>query len=210
MPDQAPDRSVGRLSIYRRVLINLRSDGSNSVYSHQLADAVGVTAPQLRRDLMLVGAKGSPTKGYDVEGLIESIGEFLDAKEPQPIALIGVGNLGRAILTYFQTRSSNLTITAGFDSDPHKIGRMINGCLCHSMPELPEIVARDGIRTAILAVPASAAQAVADKLAKANIKGLLNFVPTRLRMPSGIFVENMDITASLEKVSFFARQNGNV
>ncbi len=161
-----------------------------------------MTAAQVRRDIMLVGAQGSPTKGYDVDRLIGSIGGFLDSKGRQPVALVGVGNLGRAILTYFHTSHSNLEITAGFDRDPYKVGRVINGCRCYSMEELSEVIARDGIQTAVLAVPASEAQTAA------NVKGLLNFVPERLRVPNGVFIENMDITASLEKVAFFARQNG--
>jgi len=191
------------------VLTNLRSDnGATSVYSHELADAAGVTAAQVRRDIMLVGAQGSPTKGYDIDDLVDSIGGFLDAEGRQPVALIGVGNLGRAILTYFHTSHSNLEITAGFDRDPYKVGRVINGCRCYSMEELSDVIARDGIQTAVLAVPASEAQTVAVDLIAANVKGLLNFVPERLRVPHGVFIENMDITASLEKVAFFARQNG--
>jgi redox-sensing transcriptional repressor len=195
--------------VYRRALVNLRADkGARSVYSHELADAAGVTAAQVRRDIMLVGAQGSPTKGYDVEGLISSIGGFLDSKDHQPVALIGVGNLGRAVLTYFHTSCSNLVIKAGFDRDPYKIGRVINGCHCYNMDDLRDVLARESIQTAVLAVPASEAQSVVDDLVAANVKGLLNFVPARLRVPHGIFIENMDITASLEKVAFFARQNG--
>jgi redox-sensing transcriptional repressor len=206
MPDQAPDKSVGRLSIYRRVLANLKTDGIQSVFSHELAAAAGVTAPQVRRDIMLVGSPGSPTKGYDVQGLIDSIARFLDSPESQNVALIGVGNLGRAILTYFSGRGSNLTISASFDTDPNKANRVINGCHCFPMADLAEILARENITTAILAIPAAEAQGVVDKLVSAEVTGLLNFVPARLRVPQHVFVENMDITASLEKVAFFARQ----
>jgi redox-sensing transcriptional repressor len=206
MPDQAPDRSVGRLSIYRRVLANLKHDGIQSVFSHELAAAAGVTAPQVRRDIMLVGSPGSPTKGYDVQELIDSIANFLDSPESQNVALIGVGNLGRAILTYFSGRGSNLTIAASFDTDPNKAGRVINGCHCYAMTDLASVLARENINTAILAVPAAEAQGVVDKLVSADVKGLLNFVPARLRVPQTVFVENMDITASLEKVAYFARQ----
>jgi redox-sensing transcriptional repressor len=207
MPDQTPDRAIGRLSIYRRVLTGLCHEGVTSIFSRGLAEAAGVTAVQVRRDIMLVGSSGSPAKGYDVEELIDGIARFLDATHRQPLALVGVGNLGRAILTYFPARRSNLVITAAFDSDPFKTGRVINGCRCHSMAEMSDIVAEQGIETAILAVPAVEAQAVTDKLVAAGVKGIMNFAPARLRVPGGVFIEDIDITASLEKVAFFARQD---
>lgn len=206
MPATASNRTIGRLSIYRRLLADLLAAKTSHVYSHQLAKAAGVTAAQVRRDLMVVGYSGSPTKGYDVQELKESIRLYLDGSEPQRVALVGVGNLGRAILAYFAGRRPNLAILAAFDKDPAKAGRVIHGCRCYDMSELPGIVATRGIRTAIMAVPAGEAQAVTDTLTAAGVKGLLNFAPAHTRVPMDVYVENVDITTSLEKVAFFARR----
>ena len=110
----ASNKSIRRLSLYRRLLNSLQAEGVESVYSHQLAAIAGVTAAQVRRDVMEVGYTGTPAKGYSVVGLIQSIRNILDAPEGQGVALIGVGNLGRAILAYFVGRRPNLSIKACF------------------------------------------------------------------------------------------------
>ena len=205
MARRVSDKTVARLSAYRRVLSALAAKGNVNVYSHQLAKAAGATPAQVRRDLMCVGYTGSPNKGYDIAALTESITEFLDGPTVQPIALVGVGNLGRAILAYFAGRNLNLRITAAFDKDPEMPGRVFHGCRCYSIADAPTIIPREGIRTAILAVPAKEAQLVADILLAAGVKGILNFAPAHLRVGLDVCVENMDFTISLEKVAFFAR-----
>jgi len=206
MPTKLSDRTVGRLSLYRRLLNNLAKTGAKFVFSHDLAAAAGATAAQVRRDVMAVGYTGSPTKGYEIAELADSIARFIDGEQPQPVALVGVGNLGRAILAYFTGRRPNLCIVAAFDRDEHRVNRVIHGCRCYPVELLEETVAAKGIRTAIIAVPAGEAQAVADRLVRAGVRGLLNFAPTPLRVPQNVFVQEMDITTSLEKVAFFARQ----
>jgi redox-sensing transcriptional repressor len=200
------DKSIGRLSLYRRLLNVLQAEGGRSVFSHQLAQMAGCTAAQVRRDLMAVGYSGNPTHGYDVSRLIESIREFLDAPGGQGVALVGVGNLGKAILAYFTGRRPNLQIVTAFDNDPYKVNRVIHGCRCYGMDDLPEVVAKQGIRLGIVTVPASAAQGVADSLVRAGVRGLLNFAPVRLRVPPSVYVEDIDMTVALEKVAYFARQ----
>ena len=199
------ERTVGRLGVYRRHLYHLATEGVNSVYSHQLALAAGVTAAQVRRDLMVVGSNGSSTRGYDVRSLLTRLEAFLSGPAHQNVALVGVGNLGRAILAYCTSRSGHLAILAAFDSDPDKVGRVIQGCRCHAMAEMPDVAAQGGIRTALLAVPAPEAQVVADQLVSAGIRGIVNFAPVHLRVPPFVHVENVDIMISLEKVAFFAR-----
>ena len=133
---QIPDKTVGRLSLYRRLLSNLLIEKKEEfIFSHQLARVAGVTAAQVRRDMMIIGYSGSPKRGYAIEELIESIGQFLDAPDLQAVALVGVGNLGRAILTYFAGRRPNLKIVAAFDNDPNKAGTVIGGCRCYAMQE---------------------------------------------------------------------------
>jgi redox-sensing transcriptional repressor len=199
------DRTIGRLSLYRRLLHVLQGEGVRNIYSHQLATIAGCLAAQVRRDLMVVGYSGSATHGYEVARLIESLREFLDAPGGQGVALVGVGNLGKAILSFFSGRRPNLQIVAAFDSDPYKVNRVIHGCRCYSMENLSEVAHAQGIRLAIITVPAQAAQDVADVLVQAGIRGILNFVPVRLRVPMHVYAEDIDMTVSLEKVAYFAR-----
>ena len=199
-------KSIGRLSLYRRLLNVLQAEGVRNVYSHQLATLAGCTGTQVRRDLMVVGYSGSPTHGYEVARLIESLREFLDAPAGQGVALVGVGNLGKAILSYFAGRRPNLQIVAAFDNDAYKVNRVIHGCRCYSMENLYEVTQGQSIRLAIITVPAQAAQAVADALVKGGVRGILNFAPVRLRVPPHVHVEDIDMTVSLEKVAYFARQ----
>ncbi len=202
----ASEKTIGRLSLYRRLLNEMQAEGATGVYSHELAAKAGVTAAQVRRDMMAVGYSGSPTKGYNVAGLGEAIGTFLDAPEPEGVALVGVGNLGRAILAFFAGRRPKLAVVAAFDNDPEKVGRVIQGCRCYSIDEMAERIAEHGIRAAIVTVPAGAAQSVADLLVRAGVQGLLNFAPVPLRVPPTVYVEDIDMTMSLEKVAYFARQ----
>ena len=131
---------------------------------------------------------------------------LLDAAQGQNVAIVGLGHLGRAITVYSAGRWPKLSIVAAFDNDPAKVGQVINGCTCYQDTEISRIVAEQDIRVAIITVPASEAQKVADTLVEAGVKGILNFAPARLRVPPDVYVENMDVAVSLEKVAYFARQ----
>jgi len=199
-------KTVGRLSLYRRLLNVLAVQGTKNVYSHQLAAMAGATAAQVRRDLMAVGYMGTSIRGYAVDELIKSLGTFLDDPQGQSAALVGIGNLGRAILSYFSGRRPNLSIVAAFDVDPGKVGRVINGCRSYPLDELETVARELDIRLGVLTVPAAAAQSVAESMVRAGIRGILNFAPAPLKMPTGVYVEDIDMTMSLEKVAYFARQ----
>ena len=198
-------KTVGRLSLYRRLLANLQADGATSIYSYQLAELAGGTAAQVRRDLMVVGYAGNTKRGYDVADLAKSIGSYLDDPAGQRVCLMGVGNLGRALLAFFSGRRRLLSIVAAFDIDPEKVDRVIHGCRCHGVNRIPEVVKAEGITVGIIAVPAAHAQDTADLLVRAGLKGLLNFAPTPLHVPEDVYIEDIDMTMSLEKVAFFAR-----
>ena len=197
---------VVRLILYRRILRDLAFSGTRYVFSHELAALADVTPEQLRRDLMNVRYEGSPNRGYEVVILEERIGAFLDPPTTQAVGLVGVGNLGRALFAYFLGRRPLLQIVASFDIDPSKVDRMINGCPSFHISEARKVMRDMGIEVAIVAVPAAAAQSVADILVEAGVKSLLNFADIRLRLPPEIYVEHIDIGVSLEKVAFFARR----
>lgn len=200
------EKTIGRLSLYRRVLSALAAEGRRQVPSHELATLARGTPAQVRRDLMeAVRCPGRRSQGYDVAELNKAIGDVLDSPRAEGVALIGVGNLGRAILAYLAGRRPKLKITAAFDNDLEKVNRIIKGTRCRPLDELPQTVLERDIHIAIIAVPAGAAQEVADLLVRAGIRGLLNFAPVRIQAPAGVFIEDIDITMALEKAAFFAR-----
>ncbi len=204
------EKVIGRLSLYRRLLKSQQALGLSHIYSHDLAGLAGNTAAQVRRDLMGIGFTGSPARGYHVGYLIEAICRFLDPPAPQPIVLVGLGNLGRALLAYFPRRRPHLTIVGAFDVDPAKVGRVVLGCRCYAWEDMERIVSETGVEVAVLAVPASEAPMAADRLVRAGVRGLLNFAPAPLPVPGHVHVENIDLTMSLEKVAFFARRGSAV
>lgn len=202
------EKTVERFSFYRRLLGNLAEGGTRYIHSHHLAALAGSTAVQVRRDLMALGSSGSPYRGYGVADLIAAIERFLDTALDQKVVLVGVGNLGRAILAYYTNRRPRLRIVAAFDVDPQKTGRVIQGCRCLPLEDLESVVGAEEVRVGIVTVPAASAQEAADRLIRAGVRGLLNFAPLRLRVANEVFVENMDMTMALEKVAFFSRPRG--
>lgn len=198
------EKTVERLSEYRRYLLGLKDRGITHVYSHVLASETEVTAAQVRRDMMNLGLTGSTSTGYQVEDLLQHLGDLLDHPLSTKVALIGTGNLGRSLLAYFKTRPKHAVITMAFDSDPDKCGRVLHGCRVFPIEQLKDQIAREGLRTAILCVPASEANPVASRLVDAGITGIVSFAPVKLKVPDGVFVHVMDITTVIEKVGYFA------
>ncbi len=201
----SPNKSIERLSMYRRLLRESLNTGIENVYSHNLAEAAGCTAAQVRRDLMLVGCTGNPKTGYQVKGLINCICNLLDTPDGDSVALVGFGNLGKALLPFFATHHKKLEITATFDNSPKKIGKVTSGCKCYSMESIKEVIAEKDIKIAILTVPSEVAQEVTEQLIDAGIEGILNFVPVPLQLKNNIVVENMHVEIALEKVAYLTR-----
>ena len=199
-------KTVGRLSLYRRLLDNLGASGTSNIYSHQLAHLAGVSATQVRRDFMVIGYSGSPNRGYQVDTCLASIESLLDGTMHQDVALVGLGRLGQSLLTHFSGKRPPLRIAAGFDTDPALIGTSIEGCPVHSVADMERVVAKKGIRIAILAVPPEMGQSVAETLVRAGVRSFVDFTGIPLRVPDEVFVDHMDITSALESAAFFARQ----
>mgnify|MGYP006282451907 CR=1 FL=1 len=198
---------IERLSLYRRILTDALKQNDFNIYSHDLAERAAVTAAQVRRDLMAIGFAGAPRKGYEVNGLLRAISDFLYNPQGEPVALVGVGNLGRALLPFFAAHEPEVRVCAAFDTDAHKTGRVIHGCRVYPQDKLEEVVRDKNIRVAILAVPADAAQRTALRLTEIGIYGIMNFAPVQLQVPPQVSVENIDMTMVLEKVAFLARQS---
>ena len=202
-----PERTVERLSEYRRSLLQCLEEGKTNIFSHELAELHHNTAVQVRRDIMFIGYSSMQRKGYDVRELVDVIGEILDSERGLNVAVIGIGNLGRAVTTYFIGKRSRLNIIATFDVDTNKIDRVISGVKCHSLSKLKEIVEAHQISIAIMTVPADAAIEVAAQLVDAGIKGLMNFTTVPLHVPDNVYLDEYDMITSLEKVAYFVKES---
>ena len=202
-----PERTIERMVLYKRILTDLQSKGIVSLFSHQLAELAHNTPTQVRRDLMEIGYSGSPRKGYHVTELINAISRILDGSQERIIALVGVGNLGRAILSYFTYKRSGLSIAAAFDTDERLVNRVISGCRCYHLDRFEELMQGKQFNLGIITVPADAAQSVADRMTGAGIRGILNFAPVPLSVPEGVFVDRIDIASTLEKLAYFTGSN---
>lgn len=206
------ERAIERLIVYRRLLNSWIQRGGERIYSHELANLAGVTPAQVRRDIMAVNCAGNPARGYLASDLADRIGERLGTRSVRNVALVGIGNLGQALLAHFVRDSGHLAVVAAFDVDPAKTGRVLHGCHCYPIDDIERIIAREHVPVAILAVSASSAASVADRLVQAGITAILNLTPEHLRVPAHVRVENVDLGIALEKVAFYAghRQNAAV
>lgn len=201
-----PDKTVERLSQYRRTLRIAMDSGKMSIFSHELAALLHITSVQVRRDIMLMGYTGTLRQGYDVKDLIDRISKIIDTKDGQRVAVIGTGNLGRAIIGYFNAQSSKLKIVAAFDINEDKINQEFAGVRCYHIDKMPELIKAEGISIAVITVPADVAVEVTGQVVKAGIKGILNFTSKPLIVPANVYLEQYDIITSLEKVAYFVKR----
>ncbi|MBK7711603.1 MAG: redox-sensing transcriptional repressor Rex [Bacteroidales bacterium] len=201
-----PGKTVERLSEYRRTLLECLNEKRNFIFSHDLAARLHITAVQVRRDLMLIGYSSVLRKGYDVRELIDTIGKIIDSDESVNVAVIGIGNLGRAVAGYFKERSK-LNLVASFDTDPQKVNKVISGVKCLPYSEIEKNIKEMDIRIAILTVPPDFAVEIAEEAVRYGIKGILNFTTIPLNVPSGVYLEEYDMITSIEKVAYFVKEN---
>lgn len=195
-----------RLSVYLRCLARLKEKEIQTVSSEALAKVAGVKSPQLRKDLAYFGQFGTRGLGYDVQQLSKMISQELGTSSLQPVILVGVGNLGLALLSYRGFQKEGFEIIAAFDLDPERernkeISQPILG-----LDELPSFVRKYNVKMAIISVPAAAAQEVTNQLTAAGITGLLNFSPIVLDVPEEVMVNNVNLAIELENLSYFIQE----
>ena len=205
MSSPIPEKTIERLSEYRRTLVKCHAQGITHIFSHVLAGMHGITAVQVRRDLMLIGFSSDTKKGYDVKVLIDFIDSILYSEQPINMAVIGMGHLGRAVTRYFNGKGLKLRITAAFDVDESKVGTTIDNIPCYHIDEFESRVSDLDISIVIVSSPTSVALTLVIPIINAGIKGVLNFTSAPLNFPQGIVVENYDITTLLEKVAYFVK-----
>ncbi len=197
-----PAATVSRLPAYLQALHALADDGISTVSSQELAELVHVSAAMLRKDLSQLGSYGTRGVGYDVATLVHEMSAVLGLEHDWPVAIVGVGNLGRALAHYGGFSSRGLSIAALFDADPAVVGSVVNGHTVHHVDELAVLVGERGVRIAVIATPASAAQACSDLLVAAGVSSILCFAGAAVRVPDGVTVRAVDLSSELQILGF--------
>ena len=200
---EIPRKAVYRLSVYLRCLQRLKSNGIQTVASEALASAAGVKSTQLRKDLTYFGQFGTRGLGYDVEQLMQMISDVLGTKRLQPVILVGVGNLGQALLAYRGFEPEGFEIIAAFDLDIERRRDKKSAQPIYDLEKIADFVREKGVKMAILTVPAAVAQEVANTLVECGIAGILNFAPIVLSVPEDVMVNNVNLAIELESLSYF-------
>ncbi|MDD5729374.1 MAG: redox-sensing transcriptional repressor Rex [Victivallales bacterium] len=196
-------KSVIRLSRYKNELDRFKTQGAVRVFSNDLADAVGVTASQVRKDFSLFGISGNRRGGYRTDELIAKLKKILRKDEVQKVIIAGAGNIGTALMQYNGFAQQGIQIFAAFDIDPLKC-RQVGSIMVYHMDKLERFVRDNGIHIGILAVPESSAQHVLDVMVSAGITGVMNFAPIRLRAPEQCVINSVNLIPELENVIYFS------
>jgi len=206
---QLPHKTIERLSQYRRALLICLDNGKDHIFSHEIAKIQHITPVQVRRDLMLIGYSGTLRKGYNIQELINLIAEIIDSDKGIKVAVVGMGNLGRALINYFSGKRHKLSITAGFDTNPDKIGNTMSGVTCYDINIIDEIIKKENIEIAIITVPVEYANSTTKLLVNSGIKGILNYTPKPVNVPEGVYLEEYDMITTLEKVAFYVKMEND-
>ncbi len=202
----APKAVIGRVCLYLRQLEQYHRQGEKRISSEELGTPLSIKDAQVRKDLACFGQFGHPGVGYQVDDLIQALRHVIGIDHDWPLALVGVGNLGRALLGYRGFRARGFKIVAVLDADPAKVGLRVQKHLVEPMDSVFEIVAERKIALALLCVPADVAQPTAEKLVAAGISGILNFAPTPLHLPPEIGLVDVDLGVQLENLAYKVQQ----
>jgi redox-sensing transcriptional repressor len=207
--DKISELTTNRLSVYLRCLNELAAQGAKTVSSDKLAAQFHLNSAQIRKDLAYFGEFGVRGVGYYVENLREHLTKILGLTKEHRVAIIGAGRLGMALTDYYGFTQSNFTVAALFDSDPKKIGQKVGDVEIFDIKNFAGVVKKDNIDVAVIAVPAQFAQGVLEQITKAGIKAVMNFAPSPLRVEGDIKLKTVDLTISLESLSYFLAKPSN-
>ena len=198
-----PDIVIGRLPIYLRALTRMHQKGRQVTSSQELGERLGISAAQIRKDLSQFGEFGKQGTGYNIEFLTQKIQEILKVNRIWDVAVIGAGDIGRAVANYAGFHHRGFRITKIFDNDPDKIGSTYNGIKVQDIATMDKEVEKAGIKVAMLAVPAEEAQQVADKLVESGVRAILNYAPVSLNVPKGARVQHIDPAVHLQNMTYY-------
>ena len=207
--DKISELTTNRLSVYLRCLNEIAASGAKTVSSKTLADCFHLNSAQIRKDLAYFGEFGVRGVGYTVETLRDHLVRILGLDKEHRVGIIGAGRLGTALTDYYGFRKANFTVVALFDSDPKRIGKKVGDAAVLDVKNFAAVVKRDKIELAVIAVPALAAKDALDIVLKAGIRAVMNFAPVALKAPPGVKLKTIDLTTSLESLSYFlAKHSG--
>ncbi|HLF82521.1 MAG TPA: redox-sensing transcriptional repressor Rex [Anaerolineales bacterium] len=197
-----PDIVVGRLPLYLRALSQMLEEGKTITSSQELGERLGISSAQIRKDLSQFGEFGKQGTGYSITYLTEQLRLILKVDRLWDVALVGVGDLGRAVANYAGFQHRGFRIAVMYDNDPAKIGKQVGPFVIEDSAGLVEQVRRKGIRVAMLAVPAAAAQEVTDRLVEAGIHAILCYAPTSIAVPDRVKVQYIDPVLHLQRMTY--------
>ena len=198
-----PDATVARLPLYLRALIALQEQDVVTVSSGDLAIAAGVNPAKLRKDLSHLGSYGTRGVGYPVRELVDGISTVLGLTADRGLAIVGLGNLGRALAAYGGFQERGFRVAALLDVDPALVGREVGGLVVEDVADLEQVVRERDVTIAVLATPAGAAQQVADRLVGAGVTAVLNFAPAHVQVPAHVTLRRVDLSVELQILSFY-------
>lgn len=196
------DSTIHRLSIYYRALLSLEHEGYETISSKELARREKLTPAQVRKDLSFFGSFGTRGLGYPVKELKQRIGEILGLNKLWNIAMVGVGNIGSALVSYKEFAKQGFIVKLLFDNDQRKIGSNHKGIIISDLANMKQLLKEQEINIVILTVPASAAQKICDEVVAAGVKAILNFAPVSLKVPADVILLNENMAIELEHLSF--------
>lgn len=198
-----PDIVIGRLPVYLRALNRLSSEGHEITSSHELGHRLGISSAQIRKDLSHFGGFGKQGTGYQIEFLQDKLRKVLRVDREWEVALVGTGDLGKAIAHYKGFGNRGFHISCAFDSAPEKVGQKIADIRVQPMSELEKTITEHKIQLAMIAVPAEYAQSVADTLIEYGIRGILNYAPINLTVPNTVYVQYIDPVVGLQRMTYY-------
>ncbi|MFB6345276.1 MAG: redox-sensing transcriptional repressor Rex [bacterium] len=201
--DDISRSTIERLPLYKKAMEELLQAGRSHASSTEIAEQLHLSDSQIRKDLSYFGKFGVRGKGYEIQSLVDEISEILGTDEICPCILVGVGNLGQALLSYGGFQKHNFRIESAFDVDPDKIGSTVGGTRIRSIDDLADYLSERGINLAILAVPAESGPELIDELVDNGIRGILNFAPFVPEVPDDVIVESVDLSTNLEVLAYF-------
>jgi redox-sensing transcriptional repressor len=205
MDKSIPQIIVGRLPVYLQALEHMQAQGVQTTSSQELGDMIGISAAQIRKDLSQFGEFGKQGKGYAIPFLVNQLQAILNVDEVWDMALVGAGNLGTAIAHYQDFSKHGFRVALIFDNDPQRVGTKIGDNSVCSNHEMVERIRQQGIKIAMLTVPAQAAQSVTDELVKAGIKAILTYAPITLNVPPDVHVQYVDPIIFLQRMTYFLK-----
>lgn len=201
--DKIPDIIIGRLPIYLRALQRMADIGLKTTSSQELGEHVGISAAQIRKDISQFGEFGKQGTGYSIQFLLDKLREILKVDRIWDVVLVGGGDMGHALANYQGFKNRGFRIVAIFDNNKEKVGQKIGDFTIEDSNTMVEKIKASGIKVAMLTVPASAAQDVADKLVQAGIKAILNYAPISLNVPDNVKVQYIDPSTHLQRMTYY-------